>query len=223
MLKAIVTAGPTYEPLDEVRLLTNHSTGRLGIGLANYLTSRDVSVTLLKGYYSTHLGPCEASETIPFTTTDSLDQLFEKFSREPYDAIFHAAAVSDFQFGKISSPDSPAAQERQSSGKWPTRSGTLLAELIPTKKILPSLRTRFCDALLVGWKYEVEGDQASVIAKGKQQLTDCNSDLCVVNGPAYGNGFGIVSPSLPLQHVLSHDTLYQRLYESVASRQTGSA
>ena len=52
-MKCIVTAGPTYEPLDQVRRLTNFSTGRLGAGLAEYLVRRGHEVTLLLGELST--------------------------------------------------------------------------------------------------------------------------------------------------------------------------
>ncbi len=218
MPKAIVTAGPTYEPLDEVRRLTNHSTGRLGIELTNYLTTNGVSVTLLKGYYSTYAGRCSAHKTLPFTTTESLDEHLTKLSNEPYDAIFHAAAVSDFQFGRISNDTGDDSSEDHHPGKWSTRSGTLLAELVPTKKILPELRSRYPKALLVGWKYEVDGDQATAIEKGERQLIDSKSDLSIVNGPAYGSGFGIVSRTGSLRHVSSHESLYEQLNESLFKR-----
>ena len=53
-MHCIVTAGPTYEPIDQVRRLTNHSTGQLGTGLAKRLADDGHEVTLLRGRSATH-------------------------------------------------------------------------------------------------------------------------------------------------------------------------
>ena len=55
-MNCIVTAGPTFEPLDEVRRLTNFSTGRLGTELANFLAARGHKVVLLAGETATYSG-----------------------------------------------------------------------------------------------------------------------------------------------------------------------
>ena len=74
----------------------------------------------------------------------------------------------------------------------PRGEGTLLAELAPTPKIIAELRQWFPHARLVGWKYEVEGGRAGVIQLAERQITECRTDACVANGPAYGAGFGLV-------------------------------
>jgi phosphopantothenoylcysteine synthetase/decarboxylase len=68
-MNCVVTAGPTYEPLDEVRRLTNFSTGRLGTELANFLVDRGHQVTLLIGQQATHGGERRAQWVQTFTTT----------------------------------------------------------------------------------------------------------------------------------------------------------
>jgi phosphopantothenate---cysteine ligase (CTP) len=209
--RAIVTAGPTYEPLDEVRRLTNHSTGRLGIELANYLTDAGFSVILLKGYYTTYNGLPRADEIIPFTTTDCLDSTFLRLSKQSVSAIFHAAAVSDFKFGKIRSEKKEMEPGRPNPGKWGTRSGNLLAELIPTKKILRELRTLYPEAFIAGWKYEVDGNSESAVSKSLTQLDDNKTNLSIVNGPAYGEGFGIVEKLRSLEHTPSQEGLFEAL------------
>jgi phosphopantothenate---cysteine ligase (CTP) len=78
------------------------------------------------------------------------------------------------------------------AGKIPTRSGRLLAELVPTPKIIGALRGWFPQANIVGWKYEVDGDRPSVLQKAEQQILENKTDACVANGPAYGFGFGLV-------------------------------
>src|SRR5437773_4194873 len=126
-MKFLVTAGPTYEPLDQVRRLTNFSTGKLGSELANLLVSRRHSVRLLLGYYATYRGEQAAQEIETFTTTADLAQRLEKLSPSTFDAVFHAAAVSDFAFGKIW--ERPYCQDLRevNLAKVSTRQGTLLA------------------------------------------------------------------------------------------------
>ena len=100
-MKCIVTAGPTYEPLDEVRRLTNFSTGRLGSELANFLTARGHETTLLIGQHATYRGERHARKVETFTTTANLRDRLQALAGQPVDAVFHAAAVSDFTFGKV--------------------------------------------------------------------------------------------------------------------------
>src|SRR5271154_6291965 len=104
-MNCIVTAGPTFEPLDDVRRLTNFSTGRLGTELANFLTTRGHKVVLLIGEQATYSGKREAQLVKTFSTTADLRAKLKSFSNKKVNAIFHAAAVSDFSFGKIFKPD----------------------------------------------------------------------------------------------------------------------
>ncbi len=192
-MNCLVTAGPTYETLDNVRRLTNFSTGRLGSELVNFLAGHGHNVTLLIGQQATWRGERQAGQVETFTTTADLQARLERLSGEPVDAVFHAAAVSDFRFGKIWLR-SPAGELGEiKSGKISTRAGTLMAELVPTPKIIAGLRTLYPAAKLVGWKYEVDGDRASVLRAAENQLRECLTDACVANGPAYGHGFGLVN------------------------------
>src|SRR6478752_895156 len=63
-MNCIVTAGPTYEPLDQVRLMTNFSTGRLGSELATFLTDKGHRVTLLSGQQATWHGERRAAAVV---------------------------------------------------------------------------------------------------------------------------------------------------------------
>ena len=126
--KAIVTAGPAYEALDEVRRLTNHSTGRLGVELANHLERQNVEVTLLIGDGASWKGEVFARRLIPFTTAESLTKALRLLSQETFDAVYHAAAVSDFRFGKIWLHNSPKSVQAAAKGKLSTASGRFLAD-----------------------------------------------------------------------------------------------
>lgn len=210
--KAIVTAGPAYEPLDEVRRLTNHSTGRLGTELANHLERQNVEVTLLLGAGVSWKGEVFARRLIPFTTAESLTKALRLLSStETFDAVYHAAAVSDFRFGKIWLHNDQKSIQTAAKGKLSTSSGRFLAELIPTPKILPSLRSMFPEAFLVGWKYEVEGTPQTAVEKSRQQLKTCQTNLSIANGPAYGNGFAVVDSDGSLVHAKSRESLYEIL------------
>jgi phosphopantothenoylcysteine decarboxylase/phosphopantothenate--cysteine ligase len=187
-MNAVVTAGPTYEPLDEVRRLTNFSTGKLGSDLANYLTEQGHDVVLLVGYYATHRGELKARTVETFTTTADLRARLEALSTQGgVGAVFHAAAVSDFTFG--------GAWERNETGelipckerKISTRKGPLLAELKPTPKIIGHLRGWFPQAQLVGWKYELDGDRRSSLTwPGNNWPRTTNA---CGHRAAYGDGF----------------------------------
>jgi phosphopantothenoylcysteine decarboxylase/phosphopantothenate--cysteine ligase len=213
-MNCIVTAGPTYETMDNVRRLTNFSTGRLGSELANFLTAHGHAVTLLLGETATHPGEIKAQHVERFTTTADLAGKLKKISAESAesaDAVFHVAAVSDFGFGKIWLRNAAGELTEVKSAKFSTRAGTLLAELIPTPKLISELRGWFPNAKLVGWKYEVDGDHAGVIQKAEDQLTDCDTDACVANGPAYGSGFGLVSDVGHCTHLKDSGALFAAL------------
>ena len=193
LMHCIITAGPTYEPLDDVRRLTNFSTGKLGSQLGDFLVARGHQVTLLYGYYAIYHEAQQAQRIVRFDTTADLRSKLEMLAKENVDAVFHAAAVSDFGFGKVWERTANGEMREAKSGKISTRDGTLLAELVPTQKIIGGLRGLCPDACLVGWKYEVDGNRDSVIAKAVQQIEENKTDGCVANGKAYGFGFGLVT------------------------------
>jgi phosphopantothenoylcysteine synthetase/decarboxylase len=192
-VNCIVSAGPTYEPLDEVRRLTNFSTGRLGTDLANFLVARGHEVILLLSAQATYGGERRAQQVEVFTTTANLREKFQALSRKKVNAVFHAAAVSDFQFGRIQWKSPHGQLTEIKSKKIPTEAGTLLVELLPTPKIIAELRAWFPMARLVGWKFEADGKRPDAVRAAQQQLTRCLTDACVANGPAYGEGFGLVT------------------------------
>ena len=193
-MNCIVTAGPTFEPLDDVRRLTNFSTGRLGTELANFLTARGHKVTLLIGESATWPGERKASSVKVFSTTADLRAKLKAFSGKKVDAMFHAAAVSDFAFGQIFTETKTGEfSALKASKKISTRQGAMLVELVPTPKIIAELRGWFPKAKIVGWKFEANGKRADALRAAEKQLTDCATDFCVANGPAYGKGFNLVS------------------------------
>ena len=216
-MQCVVTAGPTCEPLDEVRRLTNLSTGKLGTELANFLAVLGHEVVLLLGHYALYRGEPKVRSVQTFTTTSDLRTRLQGLSAQGVGAVFHAAAVSDFTFG--------AAWERRESGEWvqcvgrkiSTRKSQLLVELKPTPKIIDGLRDWFPRALLVGWKYELDGDRVGAVQAAEQQIAQNRTNACVVNGAAYGNGFGLVTAPSRCEHLADARALYQALAGLIAS------
>jgi phosphopantothenoylcysteine decarboxylase/phosphopantothenate--cysteine ligase len=219
-VNCIVTAGPTYEPLDEVRRLTNFSTGRLGSELVNFLADRGHAVTLLIGQQATFRGERRARKVETFTTTEDLRQRLHALSEGTVDAVFHGAAVSDFTFGKVWQRSAQGEMKEAKSGKISTRAGALLVELIPTAKIIAELRDWFPQACLVGWKYEVDGDRASVIAMAEKQIAENQTNACVANGRAYGDGFGLVKAAGNCEHCKTTKALFAALENLMRSAKT---
>lgn len=211
-MNCIVTAGPAYEPLDDVRRLTNFSTGRLGTTLANYLTARGHTVILLIGEQATFTGERRAQRIESFSTAADLRAKMKALAGKKADAIFHAAAVSDFSFGRIFAPDAAnKLVEIKSAKKISTRQEKLLVELLPTPKIIAELRGWFPQTKIVGWKFEADGKRPEAIAAARRQIAECSTDLCVVNGPAYGEGFGLVGKKGDPAHLGNPPLLFDAL------------
>src|SRR5262245_53884906 len=145
-MRCVVTAGPTYESLDNVRRLTNFSTGRLGTELANFLVLQGHEVELLLGEQATYAGERKAQKTQMFSNTSDLRGRLTALAGVSVGAVFHAAAVSDFAFGKVWRKSAEGDLTEIRSGKITTREGTLLAELVPTPKIIAELRECFPNA-----------------------------------------------------------------------------
>jgi phosphopantothenoylcysteine decarboxylase/phosphopantothenate--cysteine ligase len=210
-MKCIVTAGPTFEELDEVRRLTNFSTGTLGTELANFLVECGHEVELLRGQGATCRLEPKAQRMQEFTTTADLRRRFKALGRGGAEAVFHAAAVSDFAFGKVWERGTDGILKEIRSSKISTRSGKILVELTPTPKIISELRGWFPNAFLAGWKYELESDRTQAIKLACRQMAENRTDACVANGRAYGEGFGLVTTQGQFRHIPERKLLFDAL------------
>ncbi|MDC0316648.1 DNA/pantothenate metabolism flavoprotein domain protein [Verrucomicrobia bacterium] len=193
-MRCIVTAGPTYEPIDQVRRLTNHSTGKLGTNLAKHLADDGHEVILLRGKMATFTEVIESLDTRIFTTTGDLAKKLKQIAEEfPNSlAVFHTAAVSDFYAGSVFQKKTDGTLIPLKKDKLSTRKGKLLFELCPTQKILSQLRSWYKEAQIFGWKYEVVGDRLATICQAQKQINENDTNACVINGAAYGEGFGLL-------------------------------
>ena len=196
MRLALVTCGPAYEPIDEVRRITNQSTGELGSLLSEILARANFEVLCLRGEMAVYPYPREV-KVMPFKTNASLLGLLERLPTQPA-AVFHAAALCDFLVHEIEGSD----RER----KIPSSVAELRLILRPAEKILPRLRALFPQAIIVGWKYELNGSREDALARARGQLDSAHTNACVVNGSSYGAGFGFLARDSQNAHHLDTKT-----------------
>ena len=165
-MEILITFGPGYEPIDEVRRITNFSTGELGALLVERFVSAGFRVTCLRGVMATHpISPDLGA--IAFTTNDDLAaRLAEAAAHTEFDAVCHLAALCDYRVKSVESETG----EVMTGAKIPSRSGALKLCLEPSRKLITDLRDFFPKALLIGWKYELDGSRAEAIQKGRSRF-----------------------------------------------------
>lgn len=202
-LRIVVTCGPSYEPIDEVRRITNFSTGKLGALLSERLAAEGHHVECLRGEMATWPAPGSPVKVIPFSTNNHLLARLESLpERETVKAVFHAAALADF-----------TVRHDSTQKKLSSRSGELTLTLVPATKLIGRLRDLFPKAKVVGWKYELDGTRETVIARGLSQITSNRTDACILNGAAYGPGFGALLPDGTCTPLKSSDALFDWLLQ----------
>jgi phosphopantothenoylcysteine synthetase/decarboxylase len=212
-MRIIITSGPSYEPLDRVRRLSNFSTGELGTLLAEAFAEAGHAVLCFRGAASTFPAPLWPVEVVSFTTNDDLASRLQRLiGREDVSFVFHAAALCDYRVAEVRNE----AGEIVADPKIPTRTGPLRVTLEPAPKLIATLRKLFPASILVGWKYELDGTTIELIAKGRRQIDECLTDACVLNGAAYGTGFGMISRSDEQVHLPDKAALCRFLIEWAA-------
>jgi phosphopantothenoylcysteine decarboxylase/phosphopantothenate--cysteine ligase len=160
--RVLVTAGPTQEPLDPVRHLTNPSSGKMGYALARVAGRRGGKVTLVSG--PTHLSPPYGMETIHVQTAQQMHQaVADEFPQ--MDAVVMAAAVSDYR---------PKAVEPEKIKK---AADNEMLELERTEDILFYLGVRKERQILVGFAAETE----NLLENAREKLHQKKLDLIVAN------------------------------------------
>ena len=190
--KVVVSAGATQEPMDPVRYLTNHSTGKMGYAVARACMLRGADVTLLT---SSDLPPVPFVKMVPFATAA---ELFEavKANAMDADALVMAAAVADYRPAQV-------AQD-----KIKKHDGELSIELERTDDILGWVGEHKPEQLFVcGFSMETK----DLIENSTAKLHKKNMDMIVANNVKVpGAGFGVdtnvvtlitesISTALPLQ------------------------
>ena len=158
----LITAGPTQEPIDPVRYISNRSSGRMGYALAEAAAARGANVVLISG--PVHLTAPRGVRRIPVRTAEEMrTQVFENLASASI--IVKCAAVSDFRVSRIAEQ------------KIKKTSARVSLELDPTPDILSELGRKKGDRLLIGFAAETE----NLEPEARRKLETKNCDMVVAN------------------------------------------
>lgn len=158
----LITAGPTREPLDPVRFISNRSSGKMGYALAEASLRRGARVVLISGPVG--LTPPEGATVIPVQTAQEMYNAVMEHLGEA-SIIIKAAAVADYHLSNV---------PRQKVKKTMMR---LSLEFDPTPDILAEIGRRKQDQLLIGFAAETE----NMVAEARRKMETKNCDMVVGN------------------------------------------
>ena len=161
-MRFLVTAGPTREPIDPVRYLSNRSSGKMGYAIAEAAIKAGHEATLISG--PVNLDPPRGAELTLVSTSDEMFDAVHERVRE-YDVLVMCAAVADYKPAKAS------------KHKIKKREANLSLELVPTRDILASLPKQDRQFVVVGFAAETE----NVEANARKKLQEKNCDIVVAN------------------------------------------
>ncbi len=172
--KVMITAGPTYEPIDPVRFIGNRSSGLMGFSLAEAAANMGAEVTLVTG--PTNL--VTSHPNIHRVNVETAEEMYQQCMcvQETQDIMIMSAAVADY------TPANPAPEKIKKT------EGQLTLELSKTKDILASIgKVKRHDQILVGFALETEHERENALKK----LHNKNADMIVLNSLRdKGAGFG---------------------------------
>ncbi len=169
----LITAGPTYERIDDVRFIGNFSSGKMGFALAESALKMGAVVTLVSGPTCLHCNP--AIDKVDIESADDMYRVVTGLSVKQ-DVIIMSAAVADY------------TPKVKFDGKIKKNDDTMSIELVKTKDILQELGKRRTDKqILVG--FALESEKLVEYAKGKLERKNCN--IIVANqANSTNSGFG---------------------------------
>ena len=172
--RVLVTAGATFEEVDPVRIITNKSSGKMGVRIAENASLRGADVLLLRSHNSV-----EPNYNIIDEKFTTVNDLYNKIKNNIKDAdiVIHSAAVSDFEVNNKNNKKIKSGQE-------------LHLELMPTTKIFEHLKKFSKKIFLVGFKAEYNVSNKELIDSAYNLLKSANADLVIANDVGKkGRGF----------------------------------
>ena len=180
--KVLITAGPTYEPIDPVRFIGNHSSGKMGYHLAMQAVKMGAEVTLIMGPSDLKVENSNVLQINVKTAKDMQRSVKDHF--EDADIAIFSAAVSDYKTENIASQ-----KVKKSNGSWDislTKTNDILLEISQEKKE---------NQILVGFALETENE----LENAKEKLINKNLDMIVLNSlNDKGAGFGYDSNKITI-------------------------
>ncbi len=190
--KVLITAGPTYEPIDPVRFIGNRSSGKMGCELAKTASSLGAEVFLVIGTSSEKVNH-SLIHRIDVTSSDDMYEACHQYFNE-MDIVICSAAVADYKPKKVATE------------KIKKKSDELVIELTKTKDILKSLGEAKQKQFLVGFALETNNE----VANAKQKIERKNLDLIVLNSLRdKGAGFATDTNKITIIDNQFNETSYQ--------------
>jgi len=171
--KCLITCGPTWVEIDDMRVLANRSTGELGQTLAQKLVNAGAGVTLLEGQGLKAFADRKV-RIRKFLFFDDLSRLLKAELKKKYDVIIHAAAVSDFKL------------DRRRRGKISSDTKKLVLSFVPTPKLIKMIRLRAPKSCLVGFKLVPSSEKKALEQAARRSFKENNCDLIVANSLSKG-------------------------------------
>lgn len=172
--RVLITAGPTVEPIDPVRYISNHSSGKMGYSIAAEAAKRGAQVTVVSGPVS--LDAPAGVEVVSVTTAcQMLEAVDERFNQA--DIAIFSAAVADKR------PAEPA-DHKLKKGSDDAALDTIT--LVTNPDILATMGAKKAHQLVIGFAAETD----DVIANGRKKLNSKNADMIVANQVGFGKAFG---------------------------------
>lgn len=199
--RVLVTAGPTWCPIDAVRHLANLSSGGTGLTIARALAAAGAETTLLLG--PGRVLPTEADRSalriLDFVTFDDLHAAVrEQVGSHGYDAMVHTAAVSDYRL------------KEENVGKLSSEAEELVLRLVRTPKIVDEVKALDPKILLVKFKLEVGRTEAELLEIGARSRERSGAELLVANDLTGKTG------ALHAAHLLDADGIVERVETTAA-------
>jgi phosphopantothenoylcysteine decarboxylase/phosphopantothenate--cysteine ligase len=165
--RVLVTAGSTVEHIDPIRVMTNLSSGKMGISIAEAAKRMGADVTLVYGHGI--MNPPSGRIVRVSTGEEMYEAVLSELSLNRYDIAIMTAAVADF------------APLKKSDKKIDTQLGKVELSLVPTKKIIDEVKNRSKDTFLVAFKADYCVSDSDLIEKAYSKLTDSDADIIVAN------------------------------------------
>jgi phosphopantothenoylcysteine decarboxylase/phosphopantothenate--cysteine ligase len=166
-MKILITAGPTWVKIDEVRILTSIFSGKTGLYLAKQFAKSNHSVTLLVNPHCLEQKIRGIRVIIFKYLEDFSKKITEELRKNKYDVIIHSAAVSDYKLNKVY------------QGKIPSGKSGLAFKLIPAEKIIKKIRKLAKESLLIQFKLEIK--RKGLLEKAYKSLKENKSDFVIAN------------------------------------------
>jgi len=165
--KILMTAGPTVEKIDSIRVITNQSSGKTGTLLAAELVSAGAKVTLIYGPGTSE--PPKGAKIIRVNSVDEMNKAVKKCLKKKFDIAIMSAAASDYVVKKTI------------SSKIKSDKREINVKLVRAPKIIDSIKNKQKEIFLVGFKAETDISKRELLNHAKKKLKASNADMIIAN------------------------------------------